>query len=149
MIEPISLLILDFDGVCVRGLGEAVSSDSYATDDASVARPEMSLLVATARERGTVTVILSNEINTSWSTEFPILERVDHVVNCADNGILKPDRRAFQRCLLLTGKNAESALVVDDDPDNVNVAESLGMRSILFDRMNPQASIAEISMVLE
>ncbi len=143
MTESVSLLILDFDGVCVRGFSEQVSGNP-GVSLAELARPEIEALVVTAQNRGAITVVLSNEISESWSADVPVLGMVEHVVNCADNGILKPDRRAFQRCLSLTGCRAGQALVVDDRSDNITVAQSLGMHSVLFDPSNPTASIAEL-----
>ncbi len=131
----VALLILDFSGVCTRSAAEIVERP-----DAPVDRPEAIALVRDARASGVVTAILSNEIDPSWVAEHPVLGEVDHVVACADNRIFKPDRRAFQRCLLLSGQAAEGTLVVDDEADNVTTASGLGMDTVLFDVHNPTAS---------
>lgn len=101
-----------------------------------------------AQSVGVQVAVLSNEIGADWAKEYPVLELVDHVVNCADNGIYKPDRRAFQRCLLLSDSRAERTLVVDDHRDNTTVAESLGMQVVLFDTTSPVDSWANIQGVM-
>lgn len=144
---PAELLILDFDGVCTFSTAELMAGPAPSSPTGSngtmswseVIRPETTDIVAAARRSGVVTVILSNEISQAWADEIPLLGDVDHVVACSDNGILKPDRRAFQRCLLLTGHRADATVVVDDHPDNVAVARSLGMRAVLFDPADPAA----------
>ena len=125
--SPLDLLILDFDGVCTPPMTAGLGREA--------AEPWLQGAVSTvelAQSTGVQVAVLSNEIRAQWATEYPVLEIVDHVVNCADNGIYKPDRRAFQRCLLLSGSRAEHTLVVDDDPDNATVAESLGMHACLL-----------------
>ena len=140
------LLILDFDGVCVRGLGEAMpvdpreSTNDAAIDLAASERPRAHEVVGAAHAAGMAVVVLSNEISETWVDRMPILQAVDHVIACSDNGILKPDRRAFQRCLLKTGADAAHTVVVDDHPDNVTVAATLGMTTVLFDPNGVDAS---------
>ncbi len=129
MSRAIDLLVLDFAGVCTPA-----SSTVLEPIDPSGQihiRPEIAKLVVEARGQGILVAILSNEISTAWNIEF--FEEVDYVINCADNRIFKPDRRAFQRCNLLTGTSPERTVVVDDNLDNVAVAASLGMATVLYD----------------
>lgn len=126
--SEIDLLILDFDGVCTAPMRRMLTEEER---HAWQRRAESG--VSLARSLGTTVVILSNEVREEWTVDFPVLGLVDQVVNCADNGIYKPDRRAFQRCLLLTGKSAERTLVADDNTDNIAVAASLGMQTVHFD----------------
>jgi putative hydrolase of the HAD superfamily len=137
--SSIALLILDFSGVCTRSATEIV-----ADPEAPIARPEALDLVRSVRAAGVTTVILSNELDPDWVDEHPVLAAVDHVVSCAGNRIFKPDRRAFQRCLLLSGKTAEATLVVDDEADNVTAAQALGMDTVLFDPQDPTSSWADV-----
>ncbi len=135
-LSMIELLILDFGGVCTYSPSEAIALGLDPADLAAAVRPEAESVAQQAREAGIVIAILSNELSKEWGQFVPLLQAVDHVVCCSDNGIYKPDRRAFQRCLLLSGFTAERALVVDDHPDNVAVAASIGMRSVLFNAAN-------------
>lgn len=125
------LLILDFDGVCTFSAGELVARGEVVALAAAI-RPEAEEAVAAAQQAGVSVAVLSNELDRAWVAEVALLQRVDHVVACADNGIYKPDRRAFQRCLLLAGTDADHTMLVDDDPDAVRVAASLAISSLLF-----------------
>ena len=138
-----ALLILDFDGVCTRPMREQVEHPTDRPD-----RTEALDVVSAARRSGVTTIVLSNEIDTAWADRFPVLSAVDHVVNCADNRIYKPDRRAFQRCVLLAGTTAERTIVVDDGEDNVTVARSLGMTAVHFDVAEPATSWAAVGRLL-
>ncbi len=135
--ERVELLILDFAGVCTPSAAELIASGAPAS--AITIRPECESLVAQAQSAGVTVAILSNEISRDWIKDVPLLATVDHLVACSDNNIFKPDRRAFQRCLLLTGATAERTVVVDDTVDNITVAASLGMSTVLFDGSDPDA----------
>ena len=141
----IELLILDFAGVCTPAPNELL--DASPTGPVPI-RPGIIDLVSSASGRGVIVVVLSNEISTEWVLDEDLFGSVDHVVSCADNKIWKPDRRAFQRCLLLTGKRAEQTLVVDDEDDNIVVARSIGMHALHFDVGDPESSVDELRRAL-
>jgi FMN phosphatase YigB (HAD superfamily) len=137
------LLILDFEGVCTPTVSQRIADPDLPLEHAAAQR-----VVERARSAGLTVVILSNEIDPGWIATHPVLADADHIVNCADNRIFKPDRRAFQRCLLLSGATAERTLVVDDDPDNVTVAASLGMTALRFDPDDVSGSWAAVDLEL-
>ena len=128
------LLILDFDGVCTLSAAESIEHAIDPGDDEAIVRSEASEIVRQAQSAGIPVYVLSNEVAPHLVDTLSILTSVDRVVLCSDNGIYKPDRRAFQRCLLLSGVEASEAVLVDDDPDNVKVARSLGVAAVHFDR---------------
>ena len=111
-------------------------------------RPGIRSLVDEAQHHGVIVAILSNEISEAWELSDDVFSIVDHVVACSDNRIFKPDRRAFQRCLLLADRSAAETLVVDDEPDNIAVAASLGMRTVRFDTTDPTGSITTVREML-
>jgi 2-haloacid dehalogenase len=135
----VALLILDFSGVCTRSPAEIVERP-----DEPVERAGAIELVRAARAAGVTTAILSNELDPAWIDAHPVLGEVDHVVACSDNRIFKPDRRAFQRCLFLSGASANATVVVDDETDNVNAAAALGMDAVLFDTSDPATSWQQV-----
>lgn len=142
--NAVELLILDFAGVCTPSVSARISAGGRAASEISV-RDGCEELVRSAQRSGVVVVILSNEISLDWIDTMPLLGIVDHVVACSDNKIFKPDRRAFQRCLLLTGVDADHTLVVDDESDNIAVADSLGMHTVLFDEADPARSWTQVA----
>ena len=134
----IRVLLLDYGGVCTPSTREFVAAQdqhrcSPVVAERDTTRPECRSVVAQARAAGICVAILSNEIDPSWATSVPLLAEVDHVIACSDNGLLKPDRRAYQRALMVTGSSADQVLFVDDEPDNVAGARAVGIEALLFD----------------
>ena len=134
----IRVLLLDYGGVCTPSTREFIAAQDQdgcpslvAAQDAT--RPECRSVVARARAAGICVAILSNEIDRSWAASVPLLAEVDHIIACSDNGLLKPDRRAYQRALMVTGSSADQVLFVDDEPDNVAGARAVGIEALLFD----------------
>ncbi|NNE96151.1 MAG: hypothetical protein HKN24_09010 [Acidimicrobiales bacterium] len=127
------LLVLDFDGVCTLSRAELVAAGIEPGDLAASARTSALEMVGVAQRAGVRVMVLSNEVDRAWTDRVSILAQVDEIVACSDNGIFKPDRRAFQRCMLLARTDPDQTCVVDDGPDNVAVARSLGTTAVLFD----------------
>jgi len=147
------LLVLDFGGVCTPSHRETIDAadsggDGKPVEAITTIRPGCEAVVAAAQNHGIQVVILSNEISPDWAETIPLLNQVDRVLACTDNRIFKPDRRAFQRALLLTGCRANRSLVVDDEMDNVRSAQAIGLNTIHFDTTNPKHSWAEITQTL-
>ncbi len=132
------MLLLDYGGVCTLSARECVAAHdgdggSSTVSEQGATRPECRSVVAKARAAGVCVAILSNEIDRSWATSVPLLDEVDHIIACSDNGLLKPDRRAYQRALMVTGASADQVLFVDDEPVNVAGARAVGIEAMLFD----------------
>ena len=93
--------------------------------------------------------VLTNDLRAfhgpHWELEVDLLQRMDHIVDCSDTGILKPDRRAYERAVEITGVPAERQLFVDDLPLNVQGAESVGMDAVWFDIAHPAESWAAVA----
>ena len=77
---------------------------------------------------------------TNWSMEtfpaarerFGILQMIDRYVVSGAERLIKPDYRLFHVLLDRYGLNAGECVFVDDNPDNVAAAETLGMKGIVF-----------------
>ncbi len=142
------LLLLDFGGVCTPSHDEYLKASASGLEILQHVRDACIRIVGEAREKGLVVAVLSNEIDMSWPESRRFLQTVDHVVACSDNRIFKPDRRAYQRALLATGVDAARTLFVDDEPDNIAGAMGVGLATVLFDLVNPEASWREIADLL-
>lgn len=141
------LLVLDYAGVCTPSHAEFAQRSTLATSETDE-RPGCLPVIRLAHSLGLTVVVLSNEIDPAWIERSSALSAVDHVIACTDNGILKPDRRAFQRALLLTNCAADRSLVVDDAIDNVRGAQAAGLTAILFDTTDADASWASVTQAL-
>jgi len=54
------------------------------------------------------------------------------VANSSSICAAKPDQEYFEAALALAGVGAESALLIDDTPENVWAAEAMGIQAHLF-----------------
>jgi putative hydrolase of the HAD superfamily len=69
---------------------------------------------------------------TRWLHSWKILDLFDVVFCSGDEGIMKPDPRAFARTLERLAVKPEEALFIDDTPEQVDAARVLGLRGVLF-----------------
>jgi putative hydrolase of the HAD superfamily len=92
--------------------------------------------------------ILTNDMRAfhgrEWEKGIEFLTLVDHIVDCSDTNILKPDPRAFARAEEIIGFNGERVLFVDDQPRSVAGAEHVGITGMWFDISNATQSWAEV-----
>lgn len=146
--DNFDLLLLDFGGVCTPSHEEYLTAPSPESTSLSHVRDACIRVVLQARTEGLVVAVLSNEVDMSWPHSRAFLQSVDHVFACSDNRIFKPDRRAYERALLITGIGAAKTLFVDDEPDNIAGAIGVGLAAVLFDLADPEASWREIAGLL-
>jgi putative hydrolase of the HAD superfamily len=139
------LLVLDYGGVCTMSHRELVDSPS---DTPNAERSECVPVILAAQALGMQVAVLSNEIDRAWVEHSPVLSQVDHVIPCGDNEVFKPDRRAYQRALLVSRCTAERALFVDDELDNVRGAQGAGLATIRFDTGDPAGSWTAIDVAI-
>ncbi len=91
-------------------------------------------------------------ISNAWSGLRPwIISRkfddaFDLMVISAEIGLMKPDPRIFQYALEQLDLAASEAVFVDDVPENVEAARSLGMQAVHF--TGPHQAIGEVKQLL-
>lgn len=139
--RPFDLLLLDYGGVCTPSHHEYLAATAPIED----VRPESPQVIEAAQAAGMSVIVLSNELDPTQIEPNAVLSMVDHVICGLDNKIFKPDRRAYQRALLVSGCDASRTLFVDDDADNVAGANGVGMATMLFDPVNASKQWAEIA----
>lgn len=127
---------------------ELVADPGYVAGQPVPLRHGVADLVADACAARITVVILSNDLPRDALEHHLVLRRVHHVVSLANAAIRKPDRRAFQRALLVAGATADRALVVDDAPTNVAGARAADIAAILFDVTDPAASLLAVREAL-
>jgi epoxide hydrolase-like predicted phosphatase len=67
-----------------------------------------------------------------WLEDWEILDLFDVVFCSGDEGIVKPDPRAFVLTLERLGISPEEAVFIDDTQKHVEAARALGLRGIAF-----------------
>ncbi|MCO5043777.1 MAG: HAD family phosphatase [Kiritimatiellae bacterium] len=70
----------------------------------------------------------------------------DYAASCYV-GAAKPDPVYYQRALNKFGARAEVSLFVDDRPENIDAAQALGFRCVLYE--NPEQAIGESLKILD
>ena len=98
-------------------------------------RPEVIDIMKNLREQGHRVVVLSNTNalhTTFWPNEYPqIYAAADHVYLSQEMGMRKPEARIYQRVLESEGFSAADAVFFDDNADNIEGANQLGITSVL------------------
>jgi putative hydrolase of the HAD superfamily len=121
----------------------------YVPPHADLVRPEAEDVVARAFQAGLGVSVLTNDLRAfhgpEWEHGIALLRRMDHIVDCSDTHILKPDPRAFERAVQITGVAADRLLFVDDQPLNVEGARGYGIDAVWFDVAHPLQAWAEIA----
>jgi len=141
-----------------RLAGRELSRDEYMhrlydppTD--GLVRPEAEAVVEAAFEAGYGVSVLTNDMRDfhgrEWEKGIPFLQRVDHIIDCSDTKILKPDPRAFERAIEITGATPDRILFVDDQPLNVQGAVNCGLDAMWFDIADAAGSWAEVGRRIE
>ncbi|MGI9597627.1 MAG: HAD family hydrolase [Acidimicrobiales bacterium] len=111
-------------------------------------RPEAAATVERALAAGYGVSVLTNDMRAfhgrEWEQGIDFLNLVDHIVDCSDTGILKPDPRAFERAVEVVDAPPERILFIDDQPINVDGGRAAGLDSVWFDIANASDSWADV-----
>jgi putative hydrolase of the HAD superfamily len=87
------------------------------------------------KQRGILTAILSNmgdNVLANMKREFDWLSRFDVLVWSYQLGMAKPDPAIYRYVLKELGTRPEETLFIDDKPLNVEAADALGMKVLVF-----------------
>jgi epoxide hydrolase-like predicted phosphatase len=116
------------------------------------ANPQVVECVRALRAAGLKTALVTNnafEIRDRWRSMLPIAELFDDVVDSSEVGMRKPDPAIYELALeRLGGLAAEASIFLDDLPSNLEVAEGLGMRSVLVEA-DPGPALAKLRLLVE
>lgn len=125
----------------------------YEPPVAEMIRPEATAVVEAARAAGFGVSLLTNDMRAfhgpEWEHDVCFLQLMDHIADCSDTDILKPDPRAFQRAVDIIDVDPARVLFVDDQPLNVAGAEAFGLRGYWFDIANATQAWAGVAERLE
>ncbi|WAH50997.1 glucose-1-phosphatase [Pseudescherichia vulneris] len=98
-------------------------------------RPEVIDIMHKLRAQGHRVVVLSNTNRlhtTFWPEQYPeIRAAADKIYLSQEMGMRKPEARIYQALLQEEGFSAEDAVFFDDNADNIEGANQLGITSIL------------------
>ncbi|URN99244.1 glucose-1-phosphatase [Leclercia adecarboxylata] len=98
-------------------------------------RPDVITIMHKLREQGHRVVVLSNTNRlhtTFWPEEYPdVKAAADKIYLSQEMGMRKPEARIYQAVLQAEGFSAADAVFFDDNVDNIEGANQLGITSIL------------------
>lgn len=83
----------------------------------------------------------------AYITENKFEDAFDSLTISAEVGVMKPQPKIYQLALEQAKVRANEAAFVDDMPANVEAANALGMRGVLF--VEPQQTISQIKKLLK
>ena len=78
-----------------------------------------------------------------------ILKEVKYLVDGSRTKILKPDSKAYEIAIDLSGLNKNEIIFIDDQVRNVNGAKKIGLSAIHFDVTKPEESFNSALKLLE
>ena len=81
------------------------------------------------------TILLTNfptHLHTYLKTDWFVEGAFDEVIASCDTKLIKPDPRMYQYALEKIGCGTDEVVFIDDRPINIQGAESLGIRSLLY-----------------
>jgi len=111
-------------------------------------RPAMYALVDRLKDAGARVVVGTNTIDAHYEVHVARGDYAvfDHVYASNLMGVSKPDPDFWLRILAAEGAAAADAVFIDDTPENVAAAASLGIRSVQFESQDQ--AIAELEAAL-
>jgi putative hydrolase of the HAD superfamily len=122
------------------------------SDPMSIMRQPMLDLIEQAHEEGIKTAILSNELDLFFGHDIrgklPFLSQIDVIVDATYTNVLKPDPKAYQLCLDELQLPAEQCVFIDDQLNNAQGAEAVGMYGLQLDVFKPQLCIDQARTLL-
>ncbi len=121
----------------------------YSPPSDAMIRPEAARVAKAASAAGYGVSALTNDLRAfhgpDWHTRIGFFELLDHLADCSDTDILKPDVRSYQRAVDIIGVAPERMLFVDDQPLNIEGAERFGMQVHWFDVANATRSWQDVA----
>lgn len=107
-------------------------------------RSETVALAERARRAGHPVGFLTNDLadfhGDEWLQTMPILAGGENLVDGSLTGYLKPDARAYDLGARQLGLPPEQVVFVDDQPANIEGAQTFGLQAVWFDVRDPQSS---------
>jgi putative hydrolase of the HAD superfamily len=133
------------------GMAEVIAAMSGADPNRAV-RAEAAATVTRAKAAGCRIGVLTNDLERIYGrnvvAQFAILREMDAVVDGSRSGVRKPSPDAFAGALAALQSTAEEAVLVDDQPRNVEAAIALGMAGVAFDVRAPASSFRAAERLL-
>ena len=129
--------LVDIFGVLLIRREEFESFEDFSKNPLQINRKLLDFLEK-KRDNGSKIAIISNVAQYHFEAEFwsklSGVEReiFDAVVISGEVGVRKPDVRIFEIAFDWLGVEPRNSVMIDDSPENVEVARSLGARGVVY-----------------
>lgn len=124
----------------------------YEPPRAELIRHEAPALVRDAQRAGIPVAILTNDMlnfhGADWVARMGFVHTVDHLVDGAVEGVMKPDPRAYEIVADRLGARLTQLVFLDDQPVNLRGAEALGIHAVEMDVTDPASGYARVRELL-
>lgn len=124
----------------------------YSGSEAELVRPAARQLIGDAKAHGIPVGILTNDLTAfhdrAWLDRMTILREFDYMVDGRTDGVMKPDPRAYLLMAERMGVTPEECVFIDDQPGNIAGAQSVGMRTVHLDPVDPAPGFAAARQML-
>ncbi len=118
----------------------------------AIIRPEFLGFIEDVRAQGITLAILSNELDLfygkAFRTKLDFLKHFSIIHDATYTKILKPAPRAYQGCLDEIGLPPQQCVFIDDQKRNILGAKDVGLKTVHFNVLQPQASYDEARRML-
>ncbi len=125
----------------------------YDPPTPDIIRQAASATAIAAKAAGYGVSVFTNDMSAfhgkAWQQNVEFLDLMDHIVDCSDTNILKPDQRSYQRAVEILGVAPSRILFVDDQPRNVQGALDCGLDAMEFDVANADDAWAAVAARLD
>lgn len=116
----------------------------FDAEPGQLVRPQADAVLIAAVAAGIATAVLTNDLGRfhppSWVARIGFLSRVGPIVDGSVTGLLKPDPGAYRLVLDVLRMPARRVLFVDDQPQNIDGADRVGLQTLWFDVTDPVES---------
>jgi putative hydrolase of the HAD superfamily len=116
----------------------------FDAEPSELVRPQADSVLAAAGAAGIATAVLTNDLARfhppGWIARIGFLSRVGTIVDGSVTGLLKPDPGAYRLVLDALRMPPQRVLFVDDQPQNIDGADRVGLHTLWFDVTDPVES---------
>jgi putative hydrolase of the HAD superfamily len=116
----------------------------FDAEPSELVRPQADSVLAAAGAAGIATAVLTNDLARfhppAWIARIGFLSRVGTIVDGSVTGLLKPDPGAYRLVLDALRMPPQRVLFVDDQPQNIDGADRVGLHTLWFDVTDPVES---------
>lgn len=124
----------------------------YSGTQEQLVRPGAWSLIRDAKAAGIPVGVLTNDLTAfhdeAWLQRMTVIREFDAMVDGRQDGVMKPDPAAYRLMLERLEVPAEGAVFIDDQPRNLQGAQSVGITPVHLDPVRPEGGFRQARALL-